>query len=180
MAEYKLGYIDIYQSGRSDYLGGALIVNRLGIPVEFRHTETVSPTKVQKVLYGQALEKFLKCETLAKCLLGDLQAKPDLLIVPDQEYYPLTRMFNFPFVQLGKANREPMQQHGDYVEVKDNEIHLQLLALRTPIRVRVDRKNAPTLQAVKSILVDVGRTMDVLEPMTRVQEALKALVSENG
>ena len=177
MSEYKIGYIDIYRSGRDEYMGGVLITDRLGIPVEFRHTESVSPTKVQQVLYGRALEKFIKTETLAKCLLGDLENKPDLLVVPDADYYPLTRMFNFPFVQIAKAGREPMEKHGDYVEVSESEIHLQVLSLREPLRVRVDRKNAPTLPSVRTVLVDVGRTMDVIEPLTRVQEALKALVS---
>ncbi|HOX28998.1 MAG TPA: hypothetical protein PLQ76_07595 [bacterium] len=179
MAEYKIGYIDIYRSGRNDYIGGVLVTDRLGIPLEFRHTETVSPTKVQQILYGKALERFLKCETLAKSLLSDISAKPDLLVVPDPEYYPLTRNFNFPFVQLSKAGREPMQNHGDFVEVNESEIHLQLLSMREPTRVRVDRKNAPTLPAVKAILIDVGRTMDVIEPLLRVQEALKALISES-
>jgi hypothetical protein len=87
-------------------------------------------------------------------------------------------MFNFPFVQLGKAAREPMEKHGDYAEISENEIHFQALSLREPLRVRVDRKNAPTMPAIKSILTDVTRTMDVLEPMSRVQEALKALVAE--
>ncbi len=180
MAEYKIGYIDIYKYGRNDYLGGVLITDRLGMPVEFRHTETVSPSTVQQVLYGQALEKFLKCETLAKCLLGDLDNKPDILIVPDPDYFPLTRIFNFPFVQLGKANREPLKQHGDFVEISEVEIHIQLLTLRTPVRIRVDKKNAPTIPAIKGVFIDIGRTMDVLEPMARVQEALKVLVAEGS
>jgi len=180
MADYKIGYIDIYKSAKGDYIGGALVTDRLGIPVEFRHTETVSPSKVQRILHGQALERYLKCETLAKCLLEDLENKPDLLVVPDGEYFPLTRMVNFPFVLLGKANREPMQQHGDFAEMNETEIHLQVLSMRTPLRVRVDRKNAPTLEAIKTVLLDVGRTMDVMEPLTRVREALAALITERA
>jgi hypothetical protein len=160
-------------------MGGVLITDRLGIPIEFRHTEPVSPTKVQQVLYGKALERFLKSETLAKCLLNDLENKPDLLVVPDAEYNELTRLYHFPFVQLSKASREPLQKHGDFVDVNESEVHLQILSLREPLRVRVDRKNAASMAAVKTILIDVGRTMDMLEPMSRVQEALKALVAES-
>jgi len=159
-------------------MGGVLIVDRLGIPLEFRHTEPVSPTKVQQVLYGKALERFLKSETLAKCLLNDLENKPDLLVVPDAEYYSLTKLFHFPFVQLTKAAREPFPQHGEFAEVNEAEINLQILSLREPLRVRVDRKNAASMSAVKTILIDVGRTMDMLEPMARVQEALRALIAE--
>ncbi len=179
MAEPKLGYIDIHKAGRGDYMGGVLITDRLGIPLEFRHTEPVSPSKVQQVLYGRALDRFLKSETLAKCLLNDLENKPDLLVVPDAEYYTLTRLFHFPFAQLTKANHPPMEKHGDFVEVNEAEINLQVLSLREPLRVRVDRKNAASMGAVKTILLDIGRTMDVIEPLARVQEALKALVAES-
>lgn len=178
MADTRIGYIDIHRSGRGEFLGGVLITDRLGIPLEFRHTEPVSPTKVQQVLYGKALERFLKSETLAKCLLNDLENKPDLLVIPDLEYSELTRFYNFPFVLLTKAAREPFQKHGDFVEVSESEIHLQILSLREPLRVRVDRKNAASMAAIKTILIDVGRTMDMLEPLTRVQEALRALVAE--
>lgn len=178
MSDYLVGYIDIYKSGKNDFIGGVLITDRLGIPVEFRHTEAVSPSRVQKALYGQALEKFLKCETMAKCLLKDIDKKPSVLVVPDMDYFPLTKLFNFPFVQLSKAAREPMQQHGDFVEVSESEIHLQVLAMRHPLRVRVDRKNAPNLPAIKGILLDVGRTMDLIEPGNRVKDALAELLSE--
>jgi len=179
MADYKLGYIDIYRSGSNDFIGGVLIVNRLGIPIEFRHTETVSPSKVQKVLYGQAITRFLKCETLAKCLLEDIENKPDLLVVPDAEYYPLASIFKFPFAQVSNASREPMQQHGDFVEVSETEVHLQVLSMREPLRVRVSKQGVPSMNAIKTILVDVGRTMDVIEPLSRVKEALAALVTES-
>lgn len=177
-AEHRIGYIDIYKTKQGEYLGGVLITDNLGIPIEFRHTETVSPSKVQQVLYGQALERFLKCETLAKCLLKEMEHKPSLLVVPDDEYYSLTKMFNYPFVQLALANREPMKQHGDFAEVTNEEIHLQLLTLRQPIRVRVGRSGAPTMNAVKDLLIDLGRTMDVLEPLARVRDALKTLIAE--
>lgn len=179
MSDYLIGYIDIYKSGKNDFIGGVLITDRLGIPVEFRHTETVSPSKVQKVLYGQALEKFLKCETLAKCLLKDIDKKPSLLIVPDADYFPLTKLFNFPFIQLSKANREPMAQHGDFVEVSETEIHVQVLSMRHPLRIKVDRKNVPTFPAVKAVVLDVGRTMDMLEPLSRVHDALAEIIVES-
>lgn len=178
MAEPRIGYIDIYGTQRDGYIGGVLVTDYVGVPVEFRHTELVNPGRVQKILYGRSLERFLKCESLAKCLLTDLKNKPDLLVVPDPEYYLLTRTFNFPFVQLAKAPREPLAKHGESVEVSESEILLQVLSIREPLRVKVDRKNAPSLPSIKTLLLDFGRTMDLLEPMSRVQAALKELMSD--
>ena len=178
MAEPKMGYIDIYGTARDGYVGGVLVTDRVGVPIEFRHTENVNPGRLQKILYGKSLERFLKCESLAKCLLTDLENKPDLLVVPDAEYFLLTRAFNFPFVMLGKAAREPLAKNGDVVEVNENEILLQVLSMREPLRIRVDRKNAAALTAIKTLLLEIGRTMDVVEPLSRVSEALKQVMSD--
>jgi len=178
MAESRIGYIDIYGNAKDGYVGGVLVTDRIGVPVEFRHTENVNPGKLQKILYGRSLERFLKCESLAKCLLSDLENKPDILIVPDPEYFLLTRAFSFPFVQISRAAKEPLTQHGEVQEISESEIILQVLSLREPLRVKVDRKNAPTLASVKTLLLDLGRTMDLLEPMSRVQEALKEILGD--
>lgn len=178
MAETRIGYIDILGDPRAGYIGGVLITDRVGVPVEFRHTELVNPGRVQKVLYGKSMERFLKCESLAKCLLTDLENKPDLLVVPDGEYYLLTRTFNFPFVQLSKAAKEPLQKHGETVDVSESEALIQIATVREPLRIKVDRKNAPAMAGLKTVLADLGRTMDLLEPATRVQAALKEILTD--
>ncbi|MEW6202325.1 MAG: hypothetical protein AB1546_10135 [bacterium] len=180
MAEYKIGYIDTYRSERNAFIGGILITDCYGIPLEFRHTDTVVPSRIEQILYGRALDHYLKAETMARSLLTDVENKPDILIVPDESYYNLTRSYTFPFVQLSVARREPLATHGESQEISENEILLQILSLREPVRVKVDRKNAPTLASVKSILLDLGRTMDVLEPLSRVQDALKYLAENSN
>ena len=178
MADAKIGYIDIHGDPRAGYIGGVLVTDRVGVPVEFRHTELVNPGRVQKVLYGRSLERFLKCESLAKCLLTDLENKPDLLVVPDAEYYMLTRIFNFPFVQISKAAKEPMQKHGESVDISENEALIQIASVREPLRIKVDRKNAPSMSSLKVLLLELGRTMDLIEPMSRVQAALKEIPTD--
>ena len=178
MADPKLGYIDIYGTPRDGYIGGVLITDVVGVPVEFRHTELINPGRVQKILYGKSMERFLKTESMAKCLLNDLSNKPDLLVVPDMEYFLLTRSFNFPFVQLSKAQKEPLSKHGESVDVSESEVLLQVLSIREPLRVKVDRKNAPAMASIKTLLLTLGRTMDLLEPLTRVSAALQEIITD--
>ena len=178
MADVKIGYIDIHGDPRAGWIGGALVTDRVGVPVEFRHTELVNPGRVQKILYGRSLERFLKCESLAKCLLNDLENKPELLVVPDGEYYMLSRTFNFPFVQLSKAAKEPLQKHGETVDVSETEALVQIASVREPLRIKVDRKNAPAMASLKTLIADLGRTMDLIEPMSRVQAALKEILTD--
>ncbi|MEW5946533.1 MAG: hypothetical protein AB1742_10080 [bacterium] len=180
MPEYKLAYIDTHRSERNTFIGGVLVTDSYGLPLEFRHTDAVAPTRIEQILYGRALDRYLKAETMARCLLDDLENKPDLLIVPDESYFALTRHYPFPLAQVGVARRDPLPSHGETLEVSENEILVQILSMREPVRVRVDKKNAPTLAAIRSILLDAGRTMDVLEPASRVQEALKHMAQEGA
>lgn len=180
MPEYKVGYIDTYRSDRNVFVGGALVTDCYGIPLEFRHTDPVSPTKMEQILYGKALDRYLKADTMANALLKELSAKPDLLVVPDESYFTLTRSYHYPFVQLGVVRREPLPKPGDFQEVSENEMFLQVLSHREPVRIRVDRKNAPTLVSVKGMVFELGRTMDVIEPMSRVADALKTLADDSG
>src|SRR3989304_709374 len=126
MPEYKAGYIDTYHSDRNVFIGGVLVTDCFGIPIEFRHTDAISPTKLEQILYGRSLDKSLKADTMANALLKELEKKPDILVVPDDSYYSLTRSYPFPFVQLGTVRREPMPNPGDFQEISENEIHLQI------------------------------------------------------
>ena len=40
-------------------MGGLLLTDESGIPLDFRYVEPITPTKLQAVLYGKALESHL-------------------------------------------------------------------------------------------------------------------------
>ena len=67
----KLAYFVVMKEGAS-YLGGLLLTDTSGIPLDFRYTEPITPTKLQTVLYGRALEPYLKGEIIQKTLLKEL------------------------------------------------------------------------------------------------------------
>ena len=80
----KLAYFVVMKEGAS-YLGGLLLTDTSGIPLDFRYTEPITPTKLQGVLYGKALEPHLKEEVIQRTLLKELKTTPDLLILPASE-----------------------------------------------------------------------------------------------
>ena len=77
----KLAYFVAMKEGAS-YLGGLLLTDTSGIPIDFRYTEPITPTRLQGVLYGKALEPHLKEEVIQKTLLKELKSTPDLFILP--------------------------------------------------------------------------------------------------
>lgn len=63
-------------------LGGLLVTNAWGRPLEFRLTSAVQPNRVQTILYGPALPGFLAGELIGKTLV-DKSTTPLRWIVTD-------------------------------------------------------------------------------------------------
>ena len=77
----RLAYFVTLKEGAS-YLGGLLLTDVSGIPIDFRYTEPITPTKLQTLLYGKALEPYLKEEVIQKALLKELKSPPDVFLLP--------------------------------------------------------------------------------------------------
>lgn len=66
-------------------LGGLLVTNAWGRPLEFRLTSAVQPNRVQAILYGPALPGFLAGELIGKTLI-DKSTTPMKWIVTDSPH----------------------------------------------------------------------------------------------
>src|SRR5947209_11386879 len=78
-----LGFLTILQEA-SGYLGGYLVTNLWGRPLEFRLTSAVQPNKVQQILYGGSLLSYISADLLGKTLV-DKAGLPVHLIFTDRE-----------------------------------------------------------------------------------------------
>ncbi len=67
-ATSNLGFLAIINDP-SGTLGGCLITNAWGRPLEFRLTSAVQPNRVQHILYGATLQHYICGELIAKTLL---------------------------------------------------------------------------------------------------------------
>lgn len=90
----KIGYISVRKIDEK-YVGAVLVVDEFGIPQEFKYTEPVSPTPLQRILYGKSLDLYLTVEIIAKSLLKNVEQKPEIFLTDnislvessDQVYY---------------------------------------------------------------------------------------------
>jgi hypothetical protein len=65
----KLGFLTVTDQPRLGLIGGYLILNQAGRPLEFHCTTPLKPNRTQEILYGSTLEPFLYGEQIAKTLL---------------------------------------------------------------------------------------------------------------
>jgi hypothetical protein len=77
----NVGFLAILNEA-SGTLGGLLVTNAWGRPLEFRLTSAVQPNRVQAILYGAALPGFLAGELIGKTLV-DKTTTPLKWIVTD-------------------------------------------------------------------------------------------------
>lgn len=178
MAEtLKLAYFVAMKEGAS-YLGGLLLTDTSGIPIDFRYTEPITPTRLQSVLYGKALEPHLKEEVIQKTLLKEIKTPPDLFILPPAD---MAGGWNgdakCPALALQKTQEPPLAKAGETFRVSPREVLLQSGEGGSPLRVIFALTVEPAAQEqTLQKLQEVAYHMDPVEPLERVYAALQALV----
>jgi hypothetical protein len=78
----NLGFLTVLHEANG-YLGGYLVTNVWGRPLEFRLSTAVQPNKVQQILYGPTLEPYLYADLIGKALY-DKAGVPVQLVVTDR------------------------------------------------------------------------------------------------
>ncbi len=180
MADIRLAYFMATKEGAS-YLGGLLVVDGSGIPMDFRYTEPITPSKLQSILYGKALEPHLKEEVIQRTLLKELKGQPDLLILPAADLAAgLKGEAKCPVLALQKSQEQALPRLGEVFRVNPRELLLQLAEGAAPLRVIFAAGvEASTQEQVAQKLVEAGWQMDLLEPLERVTAALGSLVQKD-
>lgn len=77
----NLGFLSVVQEP-GGYVGGYLVTNPWGRPLEFRLSSAVQPNRVQQILYGDTLAPYICGELIGKTLI-EKTATPASLIVTD-------------------------------------------------------------------------------------------------
>ncbi len=146
-----LGFLRVI-SIEAGYVGGLLVTNRIGRPLEFQCTTPVRPNRTQEVLYGPTLEAFLYSEVLGRTLLDRMAVKPDIILVDQAELLSLREHCSAPILQL-HANSS---RNGTSV-LDTATFHAEF-----------DEDRA----AVEKVRKLIPASADLIEPLDRVREAL--------
>jgi hypothetical protein len=152
-----LGFLRIVDSPAGD-VGGMLVTNRLGRPLEFQCTSPVKANRTQEILYGRTLKPFLHSELIGQTLVERLQVRPDLILVNQPTLLDLRAMIDVPVACLagGETNDLPDQT---CVQLGGQSVHLH-------------RDFPADADFVSKYSESVATDADLSEPLDRVQEAL--------
>jgi len=170
----SIGYVRVEADG-DVFKGALLVVDDRGIPLDFRYTDPVSPTKLERVLYGEALDVYIQEDVILGSLLEAVEEKPDIWVCEDRRVLlPLVRMSKSLSASIDSTSRAPLDSPGATVPLpEENTFLVQTDLMGPPYRVTVEK--AEVLDKVVSLLVNLSSTMELLEPFNRISKAVEAL-----
>ena len=99
-AELRIGFLTSVRTRDKGFVGGLLVTDRYGRPLEFQCTTPVKPNRTQELLYGPTLEPFILGELLGKTLLGRIGVKPTLVVTDCEDMLELRCLVSLPIVSL--------------------------------------------------------------------------------
>ncbi len=176
--EQRPGFLVIEADEAGTYVGGLMVTDASGLPVDFRFTDPVTPTRLQRALYGRVLDRYLRSEIVLKTLLEALDQPPGLLVVDDASLLdePIDVC---PVAFVGRSKSDPLGAVGTRSGQGANSFLLQLSDPGHPLRVTLPADSAHETIVAETLLLLSGR-MDILEPTERVRAALAVIVQDGA
>ncbi len=170
-----LGYI--YEDHSNDlYRGALLVTDSRGIPKDFRYTEPIQPSRLEKILYGNALGAYLVEEVILNALVEALGASPVLWLCRDRALFlPLYNKTKLPVIFLHQGGHSPLDHVGEIQSQGENSFLVQLYALRDAFLMEVPEQETRKMEQHVALLQEVAETMDLTEPFGRMKEAMVAV-----
>ncbi len=92
----SLGFLTAFGNPREGVVGGFLVLNAAGRPLEFHCTAPVRPNRAQEILYGVALEGFLCGEQIAPALVARTKAELALVLTNLPAMTPACELIDAP------------------------------------------------------------------------------------
>ena len=158
----RLGFMETMEVDGRGHIGGLLITNQKGRPLEFQCTTPVKPNRTQEILFGQSLRAWLLGELIGSTLLDRVSIKPNVIITSDPNLLELRNHTSIPVACASDAKSKLAEQGGT--------LRLGGSILRFHGSHELD---AQTLSKQKHLIPD---SADLAEPLERVREALAETV----
>lgn len=104
-----LGFITVVKSRELGAMGGYLILNRNGRPVEFHCSAPVRATRSQHILFGPTLEPYIFGEQIARALTVRATISPRLILTDRSGVMALRSLTAIPMAltEIPKSRKDP-------------------------------------------------------------------------
>lgn len=158
----RLGFMETMEVEGRGHIGGLLITNQNGRPLEFQCTTPVKPNRTQEILFGETLRSWLLGELIGSTLLDRVSIKPGIIITSDPNLLELRNHTAIPVACAADAKSRAAEQGGTL------RVGGSLLRFHGAHEL-----DAESMAKQKHLIPD---SADLAEPLERVREALAETV----
>jgi hypothetical protein len=160
----NLGFLTVLHEANG-YLGGYLVTNVWGRPLEFRLSSAVQPNRVQQMLYAGTLEPYICADLIGKTLVDKTAVPVQLLVTDHAPVLDLRLKLECPVVWLAAsddAQAMTLAESGAIAVPAETGRGSLLCHRRFPNDAALTR----------DMLSQLDASFDLSEPFVRIREAI--------
>jgi hypothetical protein len=150
---FRLGFLTAVEVPDKGFVGGLLVTNRFGRPLEFQCTAPVKANRTQEILYGATLKPYLLAELIGRTLVDKVAVKPHVVLTEHADLLDLREHVSIPVACLEAAGGARSFKLGNQ-------------------RLTFHLGHAGDQAEIERHAADVPPEADLKEPFDRVREAL--------
>lgn len=168
----RLGFLTAIEVADKGYVGGLLVTNACGRPLEFQCTLPVRPNATQEILYGHTLIPFVLGELIGGTLVEKSGVKPQLILTDREQILELRNHLEMPVVLVMKGNKSDDADQSMAETLREFRLGRQ--------RIRIHAAHGSDEQSLKDEAKQIPADADLIEPFDRVREALQETLRAGG
>jgi hypothetical protein len=125
-AQVSLGFITVVDHEELGCIGGYLILNLGGRPLEFHCTAPVRANRAQQILYGVSLKPFLYGELVGRSLVEKGLETPIAILANQSELNSLQPFIDVPLIQLDDV------EQSQFAVMHDLQVFMETIPIDEP------------------------------------------------
>jgi hypothetical protein len=163
-AQPNVGFLTMLQEA-SGYLGGYLVLNGWGRPLEFRLSTAVQPNRVQQILYADTLKPYLYADLIGKALVEKATLGVQLILTDCEPALDLRRHVGIPVAWVAAAEDSRAESR-----VAGANVVRPAQGKRGPVVCHPCF--AGDVEAARDQVERLEEAVGLLEPFARIREAV--------
>lgn len=163
--DITIGFLTVFEPSEHLFIGGYLILNSKGRPVEFHCTAPVKPNRAQQILYGATLRPYLCCEQIGQALVRRSKQEPILICTDVEDVMELCEISPASVVfapAQDQMDQSPHVLHTRFVPLAIGNERAWLHPL--------DRENQA---AIEQLWRQHFNSLSLVEPFGRIRDAIR-------
>ncbi|MDA0660407.1 MAG: hypothetical protein O2931_12710 [Planctomycetota bacterium] len=162
-----LGYLSVHEDGATGAVGGLLLLNVYGRPLELHCSVPVRVNRAQSLLYGDSLRSQLYGHTIAVALWQAAEIRPSFLLTDNLDMLAFRSLSDVALAYLSGSSADGTGLSATAAEPADELAGCRCLAAPG---YRDD------IVTIRTLWTELGPSVEIMEPFQRLREALREMM----